>query len=652
MLAVTLDLALVTAALTTTLGLWVNRKRIQPSSVWEKLMAGCGLLTFALVARMSDVFWARLPWPALSDPLLPQTLVIIGLAGGALAVAAGIVEWIPVLLEQLACARWRARWSAAQTSLDRVVRHADSAPQLVAGLVETFENLCDTRDVQYCARVQKSGQFVAHRKLGREFTADEQAAQAKLSSHPSSLILRTASGWLLAIPVKFHHRLYGAVLVRRPERHLSFSETTLLEQTAALAAHGLCELIQGQRDIRQAQSLATELALDARLGATSDPASDLMGMLDVLRHRLEVDYACVLAYEGEGEYARRYSRLWDPHGLSERGIQVATGHARLPRISEAAGAATQTPAGTSLSPAALPHRDMTHHASVVLVRGKSPIGLVVVARRSRPLGHSVRHQLHRSAPAFAAAVERIQLRHELNLMSRRLSGLGRLAGFGTVNWAGYDYLTSRMLDEIPGTFCQYMRLVGRDELRVEYRRARRGDFGGDSTGKRLRLESLPTCRMVVEAGRSIVFRQDDPERCFEAGEARLLFGAEPNSILMVPVTHEGQCVALLAVGEMRETRRHTYSVADRRYADSFSRLVSACRRTETRADHFGALGDLNLSFASPLTGILGSVEILRQKIEGSGPHLKYLDVIEKNASRIRAKVGELADLSAGDGEPA
>ena len=62
------------------------------------------------------------------------------------------------------------------------------------------------------------------------------------------------------------------------------------------------------------------------------------------------------------------------------------------------------------------------------------------------------------------------------------------------------------------------------------------------------------------------------------------------------------------------------------------------------------LGDLNLSFASPLTGILGSVEILRQHIaaSGPGPHQKYLDVIEKNASRIRDKVGQLADLAASD----
>jgi hypothetical protein len=306
----------------------------------------------------------------------------------------------------------------------------------------------------------------------------------------------------------------------------------------------------------------------------------------------------------------------------------------------------QTQQGTMLSPAALPHRDMVHHAGFRLTRGGKTLGLLVVAGRRKHLGFAARQVLQRSAGLFATAVERIGLRLELNQMSRRLSGLGRLAGFGTLEGRGFDYLTTRMLDEIPGTFCQYMRLSVDSELIVTYRRARRGNFGSDTTGRKLPLSSLPTCRMVVEAGRSMVFRQDDPERCFESGEAELLFGAEPNSILMVPVTNENRCVALLAVGEMREVRRHTFSVADRRFADSFSRLASVQGSADRTYEQLGSLGDLNLSFSSPLTGILGSVEILRQKITGNGPHVKYLDVIEKNASRIRAKVGELADLAA------
>lgn len=635
MLAVTIDLALAFAAMLTALTVWTHRKKIQPSTVWQKLMTGASLLSFALVARLSDVFWYSVPWLG-NDPLVREAVVMIGMAGGVLATAAGVAEWVPYWLELAARSRWRSRWAQAQDSLDRVVWQAESAAQIIGGLLDTLAAVCETDKVYYSARAQRTGQFVTPRS--RSFTADEQVALQKISSHPTGLLMRTMSGWLLALPVRMDRRLYGVVLVHRDAGHFCLSESPLLEQTASLAALAMGTLIARAKVLRQAQWLATESALASKLGSTPDATSDLMGMLDVLRQKLGVDYASVLVYEGEGEYARRYSRLWDAHGLSERGIQVSIG---MPPAYPSASRQALRAGRASLPQAALPHSDMMHHATVYLERGNQVLGLLVVASRTRPLTHSARYQLHRSASTFASAIERMALRHELHQMSRRLSGLGRLAGFGAMD-SGHDYLVTRMLDEIPGTFCQFMRLSG-SELKVEYRRSRRGGFGIDTTSQRFALESLPTCLMVVEAGRSVVFRQDDPERQFDTPEAVKLFGAEPHSILMVPVTHDGVCTALLAVGEMRGPRRHTFTVADRRYADSFSRLASHAGHASR--SHLNHLGDLNLSFSSPLTGILGSVEILRQQIPGAGVHGKYLDVIEKNASRIRAKVGELADLA-------
>ena len=212
-------------------------------------------------------------------------------------------------------------------------------------------------------------------------------------------------------------------------------------------------------------------------------------------------------------------------------------------------------------------------------------------------------------------------------------------------WKASTFLPARLLDEIPGTFCQYMRI---DEtgstLRIEYRRARRGGIGAEVAGRRIAMANLPTCRMVTEAGRTVVFRDDDPERAFCATEAMALFGARPQSVLMIPVLQQGRCTALLAVGEMRDVRRHTYSVSDRRFADSFSRLHTLKQRTRERSVDLEPFGDLNLTFSSPLTGILGSVEILRQE-SSAGPQNKYLDVIERNAARIRETVTQLADYT-------
>ena len=98
MLAVTTDLVLVLAAWSTVLAVWLARRSFNPSSVWDKLMVGSTLVAFALLVRFADLFWAKIPWPALSTPLIQQIAVVVGLLGGTLAIAAGVAEWIRIAL--------------------------------------------------------------------------------------------------------------------------------------------------------------------------------------------------------------------------------------------------------------------------------------------------------------------------------------------------------------------------------------------------------------------------------------------------------------------------------------------------------------------------------------------------------------------------
>jgi hypothetical protein len=641
-----MDLVLVTAAFVTAITLWQRRRRIQPASVWEKLMVGCGLVTFALFVRLAESMWAEIPWPPISNPLVQQAVVMIGIVGGALAIAAGVSEWIPVLVERGARARWREKWAHTEAALDRNISRALNAKEVIVGLVDAMQSLCDTGDVRYCAMIQRTQEFIRTDAPAYTFSADERLSLGKAAQTGTSMVLRVSTGWLLVVPVRQDRRTYGALLIYRQQRHLCLTETVLLQQTARMAAMALATIVHRARTIQQASLLATATALEHQLGSTDDPATDLMSMMDILHRELGMDYAAALAFEGQGQYARRYSRLWNDPGLSERGIQVAIGHDTLPLCGEATRGQVQCESGVILSPAILPFDDMPNRVVVSLFRGTEPLGILVAASRTKRMGPMAKFLLHRTSVHFASAIERINLRLERNQLSRRLTSLGRIAGHTGEQTVDHDTLTARMLDEIPGTFCQYMRVDrATDSLRIEYRRARRGGFADEVVGHQIAISDIPTCRMVMEAGRSIVFRQDDPERSFETNEASLLFGTVPNSMLLVPVVQKGSCVALLAVGEMREVSRHTYSVSDRRFADSLSRLHKPREQEATYLSHLDSFGDLNLTFSSPLTGIMGSVEILRQKITGEGVHQKYLDVIERNASRIKDTVHHLADLS-------
>jgi GAF domain-containing protein len=649
MFALTLDLLLAAAAWATVAVLWIRRRAILPQTVWEKLQAGTTLAALALTIHLADRIWSAVPWPALATPAVQEAVVAIGLLGGVLAMTAGVIEWIPVIVADNVTSRWRARWSSSLMVLERSLAHVDDADRVVGTLVSEMRDLCATPHVHYCAFRQKTRDFVL---WGRPLQKVPPAWQAALNRAEASRmpgVYRQQEGWLAAIPVLADSRLYGTVLIRRPEAHTSLDEIHLLFATAQRCALTLARIVRQAQAERQARASASAAELERLLGRHAEPVDDLMEMFGVIGRELAVEFVSCLALEGEGGYARRYSQSRDGQGLSERGLEVSLGGAVPSWFSTDIGAARAP--RTAIPSTAIPFPGLAHQLALPLVRGGRTIGLLAIGSRETTLGHLALDLVSRFVPSITAAIERIEAHNRTRTAERRQLALSKAAMYPVDVNEGFDRLTQEMLAEIPGTFCQYMRLSpDQKSLRVHYRRSRRNGWGHETAGLTFGLERLPTCRMVAENGRSVLFRQDDPERLYDPEEAERLFGAVPHSVLMVPVMQEGACVAILAVGEMREPARHAFETEDRRFADSFVRLATRpplARLSQQRTGSLDLLGDLTYTFASPLTGIIGSVEILRQKLGDAQPQSRYLDVIERNAARIREVVSELADLQHG-----
>lgn len=648
MFALTMDLLVALAAWSTVAFLWMRRRAILPQTVWEKLTAGATLIAMALTVRMADSVWGNIPWPLLATPLVQQVGVAIGLFGGGLAMVAGLVEWIPGIVADGVVSRWRARWSESQMVLERTLAHADVADRAIAALLAEYRDLCATPHVHYCAFRQQGGDFVLWGRPTEKLPLFWQSALDRLEASRTPTVFSSGRELLATIPVTVDQRLYGAVLIRRAADHTAFSQLHLLVQTAQRCALTLHRIVRRATSEREERIATSKARMERLLGAGTDPAFDLLNMLDIVHKELDVEYASCLVPDGGGSYARRYSRSWSQHGLSEKGLQVPLDSDAKACVAGATGALRTRQGRSTVSRAAVGDIGLDHQLTLPLRRGGTTIALLTVASARTPLRFLASDLLAQYGPLIMAAVERINAHAEKCKLEQRLAALGKAAAHPVDVQEGFDQLTRDMLDEIPGTFCQFMRVTpDQKTLRVHYRRSRRNGWGHDTAGLTLDLGALPTCRMVVESGRSVMFRQDDPERHYEPEEAETLFGAVPNSILMVPVVHDGVCSAILAVGEMRETGRHAFGVEDRRFADSFVNLATrrtAPRFPQARLVSLDALGDLKFTFSSPLTGILGSVEILRQQLGEHLPQARYLDVIERNADRIREVVGELAEL--------
>jgi hypothetical protein len=544
--------------------------------------------------------------------------------------------------------RWRERWSESQMVLERSLAHVEDADRAIQALLAEYRDLCATAHVHYCAFRQQSGDFVLWGRPTEKLPLPWQAALDRLEAARTPAVAFNGREWLATIPVTVDQRLYGAVLIRRQAEHTSLFQPRLLLQTAQRCALTLHRIVRHAASYRQARAAASMAQLERLLGAGLDPVDDLLKMLDIVHRELDVEYVSCLVMDGDGSYARRYSRLWGQHDLSEKGLQVPLDREATTAITGSGEVLHTQKERTAVSKAAVGHAGLDHELAISLKRGGRTIAVFTVASAQTPLRLLALDLLKHYSPFLTSAVERINARAEYSRLEQRLATLGEAAAHPVDVHDGFDQLTRDMLDEIPGTFCQFMRVTpDQKTLRVHYRRSRRNGWGHDTAGLTLDLGGLPTCRMVVENGRSVMFRQDDPERHYDTEEADLLFGAVPNSVLMVPVMHDGICSAILAVGEMRETGRNSFGVEDRRFADSFVNL--ATRRTfprlpQPRLVSLDALGDLKFTFSSPLTGILGSVEILRQHMGKDLQQTRYLDVIERNADRIREVVGDLAEL--------
>lgn len=644
MLAVTIDLVLAIAAVSVVAALWFQRRALKPQSVWEKLTVGATMVAFALIVRLADSALTHMPWPILADPAVQAIVIAIGLIGGALAVAAGLADWIPGLVAQSVAGRWRHEWSRSQRDLIAELRDCDQPGRIVAALETHLRSVCATPRVAYCAYQQRAQQFTNWHSDEPSVPRRWQPILNDLSNTHHPVATHTKLGTMLAIPVEVDGRLYGAVIIERENGHPALAETHLLNQTADHAALALHNLAQRALAERERQVNATVEELSSMLGEAPSPVDDLMAMLELAHREMAVEYASVLIFEGDRKYAQRFSHYWNGQRLSERGLHVPLGKMQASELSSRRAYVTDRGAAV-MSSAAIPHPDMRFRLAVPLLRGTHQVGLIAIAS----LTHSMRLEqidlLTRWAPAFATAAERITLISAYEKSAARINTLGQVAADGSDTHRELDRLTTEILDEIPGTFCQYMTIAPeRNIATVAYRRTRREGWGNNTLGMEFDLRQLPTFRMVIETGRSMLFRQDDPERHFESQEADQVFGAIPNSLLLIPVLQSGICRAVMAVGEMREPNRNTYTATDRTFADSYVRLCVSDRSTSPASTGLDAFGDLNFKFAGPLTGILGSVEILRQQVSKEDPQAKYLNVIERNADRIKGAVTQLAEF--------
>lgn len=152
---------------------------------------------------------------------------------------------------------------------------------------------------------------------------------------------------------------------------------------------------------------------------------------------------------------------------------------------------------------------------------------------------------------------------------------------------------------------------------------------------------MPAHRRVKTTGRSVVIDQNNPEQQMEAAEARQAFNDEIQTTLLVPLVIGRNVVGVLGLADTRDSSQFEFSEDAVRFAAGVANSLSIAiqfsqgqGQSRSAVERIFADSELRRQLISPLSGIIGSTEKLRNADNMDSNADRYLEIIDKSAQRI------------------
>ncbi|MFZ5980608.1 MAG: GAF domain-containing protein [Candidatus Zixiibacteriota bacterium] len=166
------------------------------------------------------------------------------------------------------------------------------------------------------------------------------------------------------------------------------------------------------------------------------------------------------------------------------------------------------------------------------------------------------------------------------------------------------------------------------------------------------VSMMPIHKQAVESGQQVLIDQSTNGERMSELESRLTLSADLTTSLLVPIRVREKVFALITLAERRNRERFQYSPLDILFVNGIAQAISMAmqlslfrRRAESGSDRARLLEEMNQveeftpevksRIKSALTGIMGSVEILKSRAEkGEVNPGRYIDIIDRSARKI------------------
>jgi transcriptional regulator with GAF, ATPase, and Fis domain len=173
----------------------------------------------------------------------------------------------------------------------------------------------------------------------------------------------------------------------------------------------------------------------------------------------------------------------------------------------------------------------------------------------------------------------------------------------------------------------------------------------------LPISLLPWHKMTIETRKPMLINREDPQSQMPAQETMATLLPDVRSAILVPIMLDDIVRGVISIGEARNWNRRPFGASDLIFArDVAAKCSVALRMKKLELDGIrgkesvrqnngsGAarLSELTARIKSPVTSIMGAVELLKIKGDAPGDRSRYQGLILKAADRITALTEEYA----------
>ncbi len=169
------------------------------------------------------------------------------------------------------------------------------------------------------------------------------------------------------------------------------------------------------------------------------------------------------------------------------------------------------------------------------------------------------------------------------------------------------------------------------------------------------LSLLPWHKLTLDSRKVMLINQDDPESQMQPQESSSALISDIKSAMLVPIRFDDSVEGVISIGEARNWNRRSFGATDLIFAKDVAAKCSLALQMkkmqldiERGREQVNRLttGDdtdwvsIRSRIKSPLTSIIGAVELLKTKGPDDALSTKYHDLILRSADRIRTLTDE------------